>query len=88
MQFGEAHCMDDGDFAERAAHRRRVAWTRLGRLGDEEFEELDPDDLRMTVEDRLAAVGVLSRFAWALKEGGDGSPAFRRSVTRLRRLRR
>ncbi len=77
--------MDDTDFAARAERRRRIAWTRLGKLGDEQFEELDPDDGRMTAEDRLAAAGILSRFAWALKEGGDGAPRLRRSVTRLRR---
>lgn len=80
--------MDDAAFAERAARRRANAWTRLGRLGDERLEELDPEQERMTVEERFAAVEVLSQFAWALKEGSDGAPRLRRSVTRLLRRRR
>ncbi len=80
--------MEDSGFAERAARRRTIAWARLGRLGDEAFEELDPNDERMTIEDRLAAVEVLSRFAWALEEGNDDAPRLRRSLTRLRRRRR
>jgi hypothetical protein len=88
LSLSKDRIMDDAGFAERAARRRTNAWTRLGHLGDDQLEELDPDQQRMTVEERFAAVEALSQFAWALKEGGDGAPRLRRSVTRLLRRRR
>jgi len=76
---------DDG-FAQRAAHRRLTAWTRVGTLSDTSSD--DSDERAATPDERVVLVDVLTMIVVRAGAPDGRLPRLRRSATPLYRRER
>jgi hypothetical protein len=76
----------DEAFLARARHRRLTAWARVVPLAEADCD--DPDDLALTLAERVALVDTLTNLALRDTVTDGTQPRLQRSVARVLKRRR